>query len=174
MTMNIIALKWKSLTVSFSFFRKEFSRFTRFYLDKGCTEIISAIVISDTVTTMKRLNFSSIQTNQQEKRKDPAAASLVLGLADGGLLVVAGHVVPLDAVSVKVVEHGQASLEWSGAEFYSEFIASSKKHTNLPAAEEVLTHRGIWSLRNISFMSKCLFKTLSEHCQDFRLITCLI
>ena len=31
-------------------------------------------------------------------------------LADDGLLVVAGDVVPLDAVVVEVVEHGQAEL----------------------------------------------------------------
>ena len=30
--------------------------------------------------------------------------------ADGGLLVVAGHVVVLDAVAVKVVEDGEAAL----------------------------------------------------------------
>ena len=32
-------------------------------------------------------------------------------LADDGLLVVAGHVVPLDPVRVKVVEHAQAGLD---------------------------------------------------------------
>jgi len=37
-------------------------------------------------------------------------AMLVLGLTDGRLLVVAGHVVPLDTVRVKVVEHAQAGL----------------------------------------------------------------
>ncbi len=31
-------------------------------------------------------------------------------LADDGLLVLAGHVVPLDAVAVEVVEDGQARL----------------------------------------------------------------
>ncbi len=31
-------------------------------------------------------------------------------LADDGLLVLAGHVVPLDAVAVEVVEDGQAGL----------------------------------------------------------------
>ncbi len=31
-------------------------------------------------------------------------------LADDGLLVGAGHVVPLDAVAVEVVEHSQAGL----------------------------------------------------------------
>ena len=36
---------------------------------------------------------------------------LVLGLTDGRLLVVAGHVVPLDPVRVKVVEHAQAGLD---------------------------------------------------------------
>ena len=35
---------------------------------------------------------------------------LDLLFADGGLLVVAGDVVVLDAVLVKVVEHGQAEL----------------------------------------------------------------
>ena len=36
--------------------------------------------------------------------------TLDLDLADGGLLVVAGDVVPLDAVGVEVVEDAQAGL----------------------------------------------------------------
>ena len=32
-------------------------------------------------------------------------------LTDGGLLVMTGHVVPLDAVSVEIVEDGEAGLE---------------------------------------------------------------
>jgi len=36
--------------------------------------------------------------------------ALVSGLTDGGLLVVAGHVVPLDAVGVEVVQNAQANL----------------------------------------------------------------
>ena len=36
---------------------------------------------------------------------------LAPGLADGGLLVVAGHIVPLDAVSIEVVQDPQAGLQ---------------------------------------------------------------
>jgi hypothetical protein len=35
---------------------------------------------------------------------------LAPGLADGGLLVVAGHVVPLDTVSIEVVQNAKAGL----------------------------------------------------------------
>jgi len=41
----------------------------------------------------------------------PGEAEVALDvLADDGLLVVAGHVVPLDAVPVEVVQHRQARL----------------------------------------------------------------
>jgi len=40
--------------------------------------------------------------------------ALVSGLTDGGLLVVAGHIVPLDAVSVEVVQDAQANLLMGG------------------------------------------------------------
>ena len=39
-----------------------------------------------------------------------AGAGLIPGLADRGLLMMAGHVVPLDAVSVEIVEDGEAGL----------------------------------------------------------------
>ena len=35
---------------------------------------------------------------------------LVPGLTDGGFLMMAGHVVPLDTVSVEIVEDGEAGL----------------------------------------------------------------
>lgn len=38
---------------------------------------------------------------------------LVPGLTDGGFLMMAGHVVPLDTVSVEIVEDGEAGL-WMG------------------------------------------------------------
>ena len=41
----------------------------------------------------------------------PPRSSLVDRLADGGFLVVAGHVVPFDAVGVKIVQNSQAALK---------------------------------------------------------------
>ena len=35
---------------------------------------------------------------------------LVVGFTDGGLLVMAGHIVPLDSVSVEIVEDSQTSF----------------------------------------------------------------
>ena len=53
------------------------------------------------------LKDKSINTGSIELLSDGDGLEL---FADGGLLVVAGHVVVLDAVAVKVVEDGEAAL----------------------------------------------------------------
>ena len=51
-----------------------------------------------------------ITINNKTVCQEMRQAGLVSGLTDRGLLVVAGHVVPLDAVSVEIVEDGETGL----------------------------------------------------------------
>ena len=51
-----------------------------------------------------------ITINNKTVCQEMRQAGLVSGLTDRGLLVMAGHVVPLDAVSVEIVEDGETGL----------------------------------------------------------------
>lgn len=61
--------------------------------------------------TSINIEITNIEINRNNKiaREGPGPV-LIPGLADRGLLMMAGHVVPLDAVSVEIVEDGEAGL----------------------------------------------------------------